>query len=91
MDNTPHDLDTILGNAEGGEEDPTCLNDSVIKSWQSGSVEFENFTRIFFLNSLRGLSPGYNNTMRIFAEVGKPPLMTKFDEEFLRRFSLRCF
>ena len=77
MDNTPHDLDTILGNAEGGEEDPTCLNDTVITSWPS--------------DSLRGLSPGYNNTMKIFAEVGKPPLMTKFDGEFLRKFPLRCF
>ena len=72
MDNTPHDLDTILGNAEGGEEDPTCLNDTIITSWPS--------------DSLRGLSPGYNNTMRIFEEVGKQPLMTKFDGEFLRRF-----
>ena len=77
MDNTPHDLDTILGNAEGGEEDLTCLNDTVITSCPS--------------DSLRGLSPGYNNTMRIFAEVGKPPSMTKFDGEFLRRFPLRCF
>ena len=75
MDNTPHDLNTILGNAEGGEEDPTCLNDTVITSWPS--------------DSLRGLSPGY--TMKIFAEVGKPPSMTKFDGEFLRRFPLRCF
>ena len=66
MDYTPNDLDTILGNAEGGEEDPTRLNDSVITSWPSDSVEFENFTRIFFSNSLRCLSPEYNNMMNFF-------------------------
>ena len=59
MDYTPHGLETILGNTEGGEEDLTCLNDTVITSCPS--------------DSLRGLSPGYNNTMRIFEEVGKQP------------------
>ena len=54
MDYTPHDLDTILGNAEGGEEDPTCLNDLAITSWPSDSVEFENFTWTFFSEALPG-------------------------------------